>query len=168
MRLHAGALQTPQESFHWKLSNGEKSPVASKTRTRVSIAPGFRARRSTDWTNSWAVYVNYIIKYPLWRQLKSFHSRFKVSRVYWALLTQSCRSEINRLPHRGIQSSSESTHTEVNQRSKYVKQVQQQRHESPTVTLFCHACKYKVLGWSLFTRMPGESYRRRLRSIFLY
>ena len=38
----------------------------------------------------------------------------------------------------------ESTHRGDNQRSKYVTQVQQQRPESPTVTLIWHACKYKV------------------------
>ena len=38
----------------------------------------------------------------------------------------------------------ESTHKGVNQRSKYVTQVQQQRPESPRVTLTWHACKYKV------------------------
>ena len=32
----------------------------------------------------------------------------------------------------------------VNQRSKHVTQVQQQRPESPKVTLTWHACKYKV------------------------
>ena len=40
-----------------------------------------------------------------------------------------------------------STHKGVNQCSKYVTQVQQQRPESPTVTtvtLTWHACKYKV------------------------
>ena len=36
----------------------------------------------------------------------------------------------------------DSTHKGVNQRSKYVTQVQQQRPESPTVTLTWHACKY--------------------------
>ena len=165
MRLHTGALQT---SFHWKLSKGEKSPVASRTRTLVSIAPGFWVRRSTDWTNSWSVYLNYIIKYPHEGSWRVFTQGLRFQGFIELLLTRSCRSEINRLPHRGIQSSSESTLTEVNQRSKYVTQVQQQRHESPTVTLFCHECKCKVLGWSLFTRMAGESYRRRLRSMFLY
>ena len=38
----------------------------------------------------------------------------------------------------------ESTHKGVNLRSKYVTQVQQQRPESPTVTLTRHACTYKV------------------------
>ena len=38
----------------------------------------------------------------------------------------------------------ESTDKGVNQRSKYVTQAQQQRPESPTVTLTWHACKYKV------------------------
>ena len=38
----------------------------------------------------------------------------------------------------------QSTHKGVNQRSKYITQVQQQRPESPTVTLTWHACKYKV------------------------
>ena len=38
----------------------------------------------------------------------------------------------------------ESTHKGGNQRSKYVTQVQQQRPESPMVTLTWHACKYKV------------------------
>ena len=37
-----------------------------------------------------------------------------------------------------------STHKGVNSRCKYVTQVQQQRPESPTVTLTWHACKYKV------------------------
>ena len=36
------------------------------------------------------------------------------------------------------------THKGVNQRSKYVIQVQQQRPESPTVTLTWHTCNYKV------------------------
>ena len=69
----------------------------------------------------------------------------------------------------------ESTHKGVNQRSKYAAQVQQ-RPESPTVTLTWHACKYKIhklhqrcslmeLMYLVFTRMPGESYRRRLRSL---
>ena len=38
----------------------------------------------------------------------------------------------------------ESTNKGVKQRSKYVTQVQQQRPESPMVTLTWHACKYKV------------------------
>ena len=38
----------------------------------------------------------------------------------------------------------ESTHKGVNQRSKDVTQTQQQRAESPTVTLTWHASKYKV------------------------
>ena len=38
----------------------------------------------------------------------------------------------------------ESTHKGVNQSSKYVTQVQQQRPESPGVTLAWHACKNKV------------------------
>ena len=37
-----------------------------------------------------------------------------------------------------------STHKGVNQRSKYVIKVQQQRPESPTVAFTWHACKYKV------------------------
>ena len=37
-----------------------------------------------------------------------------------------------------------STHMGVNQRSKQVTQVQQQRLQSPMVTLTWHACKYKV------------------------
>ena len=37
-----------------------------------------------------------------------------------------------------------STHKGLNQRSTDVTQVQQQRPESPTVTLTWHACKYKV------------------------
>ena len=38
----------------------------------------------------------------------------------------------------------QSTNRGVNHRSKYVTQVQQQRPESPTVTLTSHSCKYKV------------------------
>ena len=40
--------------------------------------------------------------------------------------------------------SQESTHKGVNQRSKYVTQAQQERPQSPTVTLTWHACQYKV------------------------
>ena len=91
----------------------------------------------------------------------------------------------------------ESTHKGVNQRSKYVTQVRQQRPESPTVTLTRHSCKYKVQNLHLmylylmylcihrgcayftedvplvefmylvFTHTPGESYRRRHRSLLL-
>ena len=89
------------------------------------------------------------------------------------------------------------THKGGNQRSKDVTQVQQQRPESPTATLTWHASKYKahklhqwyilcVWFFGVFfiitvcfvilvefmylavTRMPGESYRRRLRSLLLY
>ena len=42
---------------------------------------------------------------------------------------------------RGRQALKELTHKGVNQRSKYVTQVQQRRPESPTVTLTWHACK---------------------------
>ena len=38
----------------------------------------------------------------------------------------------------------DSAHKGVNQPSKYATQAQQQRPESPTVTLTWHACKYKV------------------------
>ena len=37
-----------------------------------------------------------------------------------------------------------STHKEVNQRSKDVTQIQQQRFQSPTATFTWHVCKYKV------------------------
>ena len=88
----------------------------------------------------------------------------------------------------------ESTHKGANWRWKYVRQVQQQRPESPTVTLTWHACKYKVhklhqryilkkgcpplayilfadvllveLMYLVFTRMSHESYRRQL-SVFV-
>ena len=65
----------------------------------------------------------------------------------------------------------------VNQRSKDVTQIQQQRAESPTVTLTWHASKYRVHKLHIlrssdvllvkfiqlvFTRMPGESYLRHL------
>ena len=76
----------------------------------------------------------------------------------------------------------ESTHKGVNYRSKYVTQVQQ-RPESPTVNLTWHARKHRVHNFHqryilcisgvpvvefmylVFTRMPVESYRRRLRSL---
>ena len=71
---------------------------------------------------------------------------------------------------------------------KDVTQTQQQKPESPTVTLTWHACKYKVhklyqryIPWwyiedvpvvefmyLVFTRKPGESYRRRLMSLLLF
>ena len=47
-----------------------------------------------------------------------------------------------------------------------------QRPESPTVALTCHANQYKIAYATktivcnlVFTRMPGESYRGRLRSL---
>ena len=62
-------------------------------------------------------------------------------------------------------------HKGVKKRSKYVTRVQQQRPESPTVTLTWHACKYKVhklhqrymlnFMYLVYTRMPGESYRSK-------
>ena len=71
-----------------------------------------------------------------------------------------------------------STNMGVNYHSEYVTQEQQQRPQSPTVTLTWHACKYKVhkpedvplveFMYLVFTCMPGESYRRRLRSLLLY
>ena len=51
----------------------------------------------------------------------------------------------------------QSTHKGVNLRSKYVTQVQQ--HEDIPLVEFIYL---------VFTRKPGESYRRRLRSLLLY
>ena len=45
----------------------------------------------------------------------------------------------------------ESTYKEVNQRSKYVTQVQKQRPESPTVTHLACVSKRMYLWWSLCT-----------------
>ena len=45
---------------------------------------------------------------------------------------------------RDRQTDRQSAHKGVNQSSKDVTQVQQQRPESPTVTLTWHACKQKV------------------------
>ena len=53
----------------------------------------------------------------------------------------------------------ESTHKGVNHRLEYVIQVQQQRPEAVALV----ECMYLV-----FTRMPGESYRRRPWSFLLY
>ena len=68
----------------------------------------------------------------------------------------------------------ESTRKGVNQRSKHVTQTQRQRPESPMVTLTLDARKHKAQGTSslefmylVFTRIPGESYRKRLRSLLL-
>ena len=67
----------------------------------------------------------------------------------------------------------ESAHKGVNKWSKEATQTQQ-RPESPTVTLTWHASKYKICRCSqmefiyvVFTRIPGEGYRRRLRSLLL-
>ena len=48
MRWHTGAVRTPSESLHWKLTLGERSLAAPGTRTRVSIAPGFSVRHTTN------------------------------------------------------------------------------------------------------------------------
>ena len=75
----------------------------------------------------------------------------------------------------------ESTNKGVNVRWKDVTQTQQQRPESPTVTLTWHASKYKIhelhqryiylplveFMYLVFIWMPGESYRRPLRSLLL-
>ena len=53
-----------------------------------------------------------------------------------------------------------STHKGVNQCSKDVTQTQQQRPESPTVTLM-------EFMYLVFTRTPDESYRRRVTSVFV-
>ena len=82
------------------------------------------------------------------------------------------KSETERGPERSYRINTKG----VNYRSKYVTQVQQQRPESPSVTLTWHACKHKVhilhhrymLVYSrgcisggvyvtCITRMPGES-----------
>ena len=48
----------------------------------------------------------------------------------------------------------ESTGRGVNQRSKYVTQVQQQRPELPTVTPTWHACKYNVHKLHQYSYIP--------------
>ena len=62
---------------------------------------------------------------------------------------------------RGPEISVESTHKGVNQRSKDVTQTQQQRPESPTVTLTWHASKYKVhkLYWRYRLQSDGGSWQ---------
>ena len=56
-------------------------------------------------------------------------------------------------------SRADSTHKGVNQRSKDVTQAQQQRPKSPTENVPVAGLMYLV-----FTRLPGESYRRQVRS----
>ena len=50
------------------------------------------------------------------------------------------------------------TNKGVNSRAKYATQVQQQRPESPTVTLTWHEVPLVEFMYLAFTRMPGESY----------
>ena len=45
MRLHTGAVRTPSDSLHCKLTLGEKSLAAPGIGTRISIAPGFSVGR---------------------------------------------------------------------------------------------------------------------------
>ena len=65
----------------------------------------------------------------------------------------------------------DTTHKEVNYLWKDVTQAQQQRPETPTVTFTWDASKFKVRNSIRCTssketgRMPGESYRRRLKSL---
>ena len=61
------------------------------------------------------------------------------------------------------QSSRDSTHKGVDQRSKVVTQAQQQRPESPTENVPLAEFLYLV-----FTRMPGESYLRVPLVEFMY
>ena len=68
-----------------------------------------------------------------------------------------------------------STNKGVNERSKYVTQVQQQRPESPLVTPLGLRVNTRFedgplveFMYIVFTRMPGESYRRWLKSLLLY
>ena len=55
----------------------------------------------------------------------------------------------------------DSTSKGLNQRSKDVTQVQQQRPKSPTVTLTWHACKYKVHKLHRDTSFDGTKPDRR-------
>ena len=68
---------------------------------------------------------------------------------------------------------SESIHKAVNQRLKYVTQVQQQRPESSAVTLTWHACKYKVhklhqryMFTYLYSKQKDSIPLHRLSSLF--
>ena len=92
------------------------------------------------------------------------------------------KSETERGPERSYRINTKG----VNYRSKDVTQVQQQRPESPSLTLTWHTCYTSYINstrdtssavhqhvpvveymYLVFTRMPGESYRRRLRSLLL-
>ena len=61
------------------------------------------------------------------------------------------------------------TYKGVNWCLKYVRQVQQQRHESPTVILYlCKDVPLVEFMYLVFTSMPGESYHRQFRSSLLH
>ena len=46
--VDTGAVRTPPDSKHWKLTLGEKSLAAPGTRTCMSIAGGFSVGRCTN------------------------------------------------------------------------------------------------------------------------
>ena len=75
MRLHTGAVRTPWESLHWKLTLGEEAYAAPGTRTHVSIAPDFSVGR----------YTNRAIPHPLFR-FSSSSSIFFPSPLVWFLV----------------------------------------------------------------------------------
>ena len=70
---------------------------------------------------------------------------------------------LNLKPNEAQSARAESTCKGVNECSNYTTQVQQQRPESPTWGLPLVEFMYLV-----FTRMPGDSYHRRFRSLLLY
>ena len=86
------------------------------------------------------------------QELKSFEKQILVLDflfIFYAVLYTNMKhahkyeGNMSRLTPLASLYNGESTHKGVNQRSKYVTQVHQQRPESCTVTLYWHACKYR-------------------------
>ena len=100
---------------------------------------------------------------------------YALTAIALIVICYTCLKNFNLKLNEANSARAESTHKGVNLRSKSVTQVQQQRPDSPTVTLTWHACKYKVhklhhrciiLWWSLCTlyldayQVKGERYNR--------
>ena len=114
------------------------------TRALFSFGPGSTSKRKRSCLR--VPRYEYLGKYSFWSMLRHFFQQQTNTRwLCWEWLTGDRLVLYVNLKQNEAQSArAESTNKGVNLLSKYVTPVQQQRPESPTVTLSWHACKYKV------------------------
>ena len=87
MWLHTGSVRTQKMGLHSKLTLGAKSLASQGTRTRVSIANGFLAGRSTNWATLSSEVATHINLFVLW-QTEADSRQCPVSRPHTYTHTQ--------------------------------------------------------------------------------